>query len=347
MPFVRYKLSETSAVTRALLEGRTNTKSMAGGNLLQALSPLGREGVVALAAAAAEGWDLEDAALPLGLAARGLDGSDKLPDFPYRDDGLLVWCAIQDFVDAYVRVYYPPSPSHGGEGAGVDAGGDARVLADQELQRWFQRAVGCGFPAMQREEGVPPAINTTQELSGVLSTLIWLCTAYTHAVVGGLYEGAALVPDRPMHLRRAAFETKPEPPPPLPGGEGASDTAKGFGETDFLDFMPSKAATASSVAVLRALSQAPTSAATSGTSSGAVGGGLGGPCPLALPEDFLLRTYISDPEALVSVAQYERNMRRIECIVAKRNEGREEPYHSMRPALMGCGVAIDRFEPLE
>ena len=36
---------------------------------------------------------------------RGLDAS-RLPEFPFRDDTLLLWDAIRDFVGAYLARYY-------------------------------------------------------------------------------------------------------------------------------------------------------------------------------------------------------------------------------------------------
>ena len=33
---------------------------------------------------------------------RGVDDREKLPFYPYRDDGLLLYAKLDDFVDAYV-----------------------------------------------------------------------------------------------------------------------------------------------------------------------------------------------------------------------------------------------------
>ena len=44
--------------------------------------------------------------LPQDIVARGVGADSALGDYPYRDDGLLVWNAIESWAKAYVRTYY-------------------------------------------------------------------------------------------------------------------------------------------------------------------------------------------------------------------------------------------------
>lgn len=74
-----------------------------------------------LAAAARLDFDFTGKMLPHDLAARGVGPGSALADFPYRDDGLLVWEAIHGWVRGYIGLYYE---------------GDADVLADTELAAW-------------------------------------------------------------------------------------------------------------------------------------------------------------------------------------------------------------------
>ena len=74
-----------------------------------------------LAVAARLGFDFTAKMLPHDLAARGVGPGSALADFPYRDDGLLVWEAIHGWVRGYVGLYYAS---------------DADVLADSELAAW-------------------------------------------------------------------------------------------------------------------------------------------------------------------------------------------------------------------
>ena len=43
---------------------------------------------------------------PKHLEERGLMDKDVLPEFPYRDDGLLVYEAIKTYVSKIIKYYY-------------------------------------------------------------------------------------------------------------------------------------------------------------------------------------------------------------------------------------------------
>lgn len=58
---------------------------------------------------------------PRRLKDRGVDDTSKLPVYPYRDDGLLIWDAIHNWVKAYVGLYYSS---------------DDAVKQDHDLQAW-------------------------------------------------------------------------------------------------------------------------------------------------------------------------------------------------------------------
>jgi arachidonate 15-lipoxygenase len=59
--------------------------------------------------------------LPRALAARRVEDASKLPDYPYRDDALLLWNDIRAWVSEYLAIYYND---------------DAAVRSDYELQGW-------------------------------------------------------------------------------------------------------------------------------------------------------------------------------------------------------------------
>lgn len=59
--------------------------------------------------------------LPNNLRRRGVDDPNLLPNYPYRDDALLIWNAIHEWVSGYLRLYYRS---------------DNDVLGDYELQNW-------------------------------------------------------------------------------------------------------------------------------------------------------------------------------------------------------------------
>ncbi|MFC4158932.1 lipoxygenase family protein [Chitinimonas lacunae] len=99
--------------------------------------------------------------LPQDLQARGVDNPNYLPDYPYRDDGLLVWQAIAKWTESYVDVYYQSNTD---------------ILNDTELAAWTADLIGNG-----KIKGFTP-INTKAQLSDVLTMVIYTASAQ-HAAV--------------------------------------------------------------------------------------------------------------------------------------------------------------------
>ena len=44
--------------------------------------------------------------LPQNLKERGIDDVDKLPNFHFREDGLKMWAAVEEFVQTILAIYY-------------------------------------------------------------------------------------------------------------------------------------------------------------------------------------------------------------------------------------------------
>ena len=99
--------------------------------------------------------------LPNDLRTRGVDSTDDLPDYPYRDDALLVWNAISRWVTDYIAVYYTS---------------DADVTGDYELRAWADELATSG-----RVKGFTP-ITTRSQLATVVTAIIFNASAQ-HAAV--------------------------------------------------------------------------------------------------------------------------------------------------------------------
>ena len=106
-------------------------------------------------------YDFYDNMLPNDLRARGVDNTDDLPDYPYRDDALLVWNAINHWVAEYVAVYYT---------------NDADVTGDYELKAWASELATSGKIKGFR------AITTRSQLVTVVTAIIFNASAQ-HAAV--------------------------------------------------------------------------------------------------------------------------------------------------------------------
>jgi arachidonate 15-lipoxygenase len=91
-----------------------------------------------LAVKGLQSYPFRGSTLPQVLKGRGLDDPRLLPHYPYRDDALLYWQAIRQWVGAYLALYYPTP---------------ADLQQDTELKNWLAelaspdggRVVGLGF----------------------------------------------------------------------------------------------------------------------------------------------------------------------------------------------------------
>lgn len=98
---------------------------------------------------------------PVELAGRGLLDPAVLPDFPYRDDALLVWQALHDWAGHYVRCYYAD---------------DAAVTGDTELLHWAEELAGEGAV-----KGFGP-VTTREQLTDICAMVMFTASAQ-HAAV--------------------------------------------------------------------------------------------------------------------------------------------------------------------
>jgi arachidonate 15-lipoxygenase len=149
------------------VEGTVFINNEAAGGLIAAGGPIeqlfaGTIDTIQLAAVQDRlGFDFTAQMLPTELAGRGVDDVAGLPDYPYRDDGLLVWHAIERWVRAYVGVYYS---------------GDEDVIGDTELAAFCAELRGQG-----RLRGFP-VIQSIDTLVSALTMIIFTGSAQ-HAAV--------------------------------------------------------------------------------------------------------------------------------------------------------------------
>ncbi|XAR49883.1 Linoleate 13S-lipoxygenase [Bertholletia excelsa] len=170
-PHMRYTL-EINALAR---QGLIN----ADGVIESCFTP-GRYCMEISAAAYKNFWRFDLESLPADLVRRGMAEPDPtqphglrlvLEDYPYAADGLMIWAAIEDWVQTYVARYYPDA---------------ARVCNDRELQAWYAESVNVGHADLRRESWWP-ALATPEDLTSILTTLIWLASAQHAALNFGQY----------------------------------------------------------------------------------------------------------------------------------------------------------------
>lgn len=185
-PHMRYTL-EINALARQSLVN-------ADGVIESCFTP-GRYCMEISAAAYKNFWRFDLEGLPADLIRRGMAVADPtqphgvkllIEDYPYAADGLLIWSAIQKWVQTYVNRYYPDS---------------SLVCNDKELQAWYAESINVGHADL-RHESWWPTLATPDDLSSILTTIIWLASAQHAALNFGQYPYGGYVPNRPPLMRR-------------------------------------------------------------------------------------------------------------------------------------------------
>ena len=134
--------------------------------------------------------------LPVRLKDRGVDDTQALPVYPYRDDALLIWEAIQNWVKAYIDIYY---------------GTDEAVAGDKELQDWAQEIIAFdGGRLYDFGDAGDGAIASVDYLVNAVTMIIFTASAQ-HAAVNFPQKGImSYVPAMPTAGYSPAESIGPE-----------------------------------------------------------------------------------------------------------------------------------------
>lgn len=156
-------------------------------------------------------YSFNESSLPKVLKARGVDDSQCLPNYPYRDDGLLIWNAISEWVSNYLNLFYAD---------------DISVQNDVAIQAWIQDLTA---PNGGQMTGIGEKV--TDDDAVKIQTLTYLIEAITIIIFTASANHAA------VNFPQASFMTY-MPNMPLAGYREAPKTTVGISEKDYLDLLP-------------------------------------------------------------------------------------------------------------
>ncbi|CAN1287463.1 Lipoxygenase 3, chloroplastic [Linum perenne] len=185
-PHMRYTLEINALARQSLIN--------ADGVIESCFTP-GRYCSEISAAAYKNFWRFDKEGLPADLIRRGMAVPDPtqphglkllLEDYPYAQDGLLIWFAIENWVRTYVNHYYPSS---------------TMIHNDSELQAWYAESINVGHGDLRDAEWWPKLENS-EDLASILTTIIWIASAQHAALNFGQYPYGGYVPNRPPLMRR-------------------------------------------------------------------------------------------------------------------------------------------------
>ncbi|HYX18931.1 MAG TPA: lipoxygenase family protein [Nostoc sp.] len=175
-----------------------------GGGVDRLLSPSIDNSRV-LAVLGLQSYAFNSAILPKQFQQRGVDDPNLLPVYPYRDDALLVWDAIHQWVSDYLNLYYPT---------------DENIQKDIALQTWAAEISaydGGRIPDFGEDGG----IKTLNYLIDATTLIIFTASAQ-HAAVN--------FPQKDLMGYAAAI--------PLAGYLPASTLKREVTEQDYLNLLP-------------------------------------------------------------------------------------------------------------
>lgn len=156
-------------------------------------------------------FSFNESSLPMTLNRRGVDDPQCLPNYPYRDDALLIWNAIHEWVSSYLQLFYPE---------------DISVQNNPEIQAWIQDLTD---PNGGQMTGIGEKV--ADDAPAQIKTLAYLIEAITLIIFTGSANHAA------VNFPQAPFMTY-MPNMPLAGYRAAPKTTVGISETDYLDLLP-------------------------------------------------------------------------------------------------------------
>jgi arachidonate 15-lipoxygenase len=109
--------------------------------------------------------NFNEVAFPRTLEKRGVNNSQQLPIYPYREDGQKIWDAIHQWVKEYLGLFYSS---------------DTTVQTDQQLKNWAEELFSKGNCHIgEQSDG---QIKTLNYLIEAISTIIFTASAQ-HAAV--------------------------------------------------------------------------------------------------------------------------------------------------------------------
>ena len=123
-------------------------------------------------------WDFMKSSFPIDLKNRKVDDSKKLPHYPFRDDGLLIWNAVTEYVKEYLQYFYPNTED---------------IEKDIELQNWANDLANVA-----KIKGMPGVIDAISILIEIVSNLIFTCGPLHSAINYTQLDYMGFVPNQPL-----------------------------------------------------------------------------------------------------------------------------------------------------
>ena len=151
---------------------------------------IGNDGMEELMKRSATAYRVQWTNIKKNLKERGVDNSKELPGYYYRDDGVRIWDAIEEYVKDVIDIFYKNNED---------------VQDDTELAKWAQEIHELAFPGLNgapEGHGFPDKIQTKEELVEYCTTIIFTGSAQHAAVNFGQFDIYGYTPNAPIGMRK-------------------------------------------------------------------------------------------------------------------------------------------------
>ena len=191
-PHFRYTMAINSAARATLINK--------DGIIAQTFA-IGNEGMETLFKRCAGIHRVQCTNIKRNLKERGVEDSETLPGYYYRDNGLKIWQAMEEYVQDIVNLFYDC---------------DDDVKRDIELQNWAEDIHENAFPAVDPDpedkdpmlfsapegRGFPLNIDTKEELVEYCTLIMFTGSAQHAAVNFGQFNIYGYAPNAPLGMRK-------------------------------------------------------------------------------------------------------------------------------------------------
>ena len=188
-PHMRYTMAINSKARESLLGPK---------GVIAALFAVGHEGQNELFRRAGKKYSVHWSNIKHNTKARCVDDRTKLPFYHYRDDGIKIWDALEEYVKNIIDLFYSD---------------DATVSGDKELQNFSRDVHENGFPGCGENDvnghDFPASIPTKNKLVEICTLIMFTGSAQHAAVNFGQYTYYSFIPNAPLVLH--------QPPPAQKG----------------------------------------------------------------------------------------------------------------------------------
>jgi len=195
-PHPIYKLLQPHFRYTMAINARARASLINKGGAIDKVFAIGGEGKEEAIKRSFAAYNVHCTNIKRNIMERGVNDSNQLPGYYYRDDGLKIWEAMETYIKGIIDLFYHS---------------DDDVKNDTELQQWAQEIHEIAFPSFRdapEGHGFPNRIETQENLTEFCTLIMFTGSAQHAAVNFGQYDMYAFAPNAPAGMRRPPPTTK-------------------------------------------------------------------------------------------------------------------------------------------